>query len=178
MLCVQKADGSSGSLWFSAGHKHILSHLAHFVQVQVAEHVLHTLVGAELLSLAAGGKVQDDADDDVDHEDPNGLAACIEGGEGEQHAKEEDHADDASPHSDGGSQLEGTVRVGHGLPQPQQGQRGDHPGQHEGGSGEAGHGVDHVGAEEGADEGEDQNQIQPVDVGCFPGVFAELSVEL
>ena len=69
MLCVQKADGSSGSLWFSAGHKHILSHLAHFVQVQFAEHVLHTLVGAELISLAAGGEVENDADDDVDHED-------------------------------------------------------------------------------------------------------------
>ena len=93
MLCVQKADGSSGSLWFSAGHKHILSHLAHFVQVQFAEHVLHAIVGADLLSLAAGGKVQDDADDDVNHKDDNCLIACIEGGEGEQHAKEEqEHA--------------------------------------------------------------------------------------
>ena len=97
MLCVQKADGSSGSLWFSAGHKHILSHLAHFVQVQFAEHVLHTLVGAELISLAAGGEVENDANDDVDHEDDQSLETHIEGGEGQQHADEEQDAHDASP---------------------------------------------------------------------------------
>ena len=158
MLCVQKADGSSGSLWFSAGHKHILSHLAHFVQVQFAEHVLHTLVGAELISLAAGGEVENDADDDVDHEDDQSLGANVEGRDRDEHADEEQDAHDASPPCDGGSQLEGTVRVGHGLPHPQQGQGGDHPGQDEGGGGEAGHGVDHVGAEEGADEGQDQDQ--------------------
>ena len=119
--------------------------------------------GRDLLSLTARGQVQNHADDEVDQEHDQSLAAHIEGSHRQQHANEEDDAHDAGPPSNGGSQLVRTLHVGHILTQLEQGQRGDHPGQNEGCGGEAGHGVDHVGAQEGTDEGEDGDQNQAVD---------------
>lgn len=114
------------------------------------------------LSLHAGDGIQDKADDHPAHKhDACGLAH-VHGVVGHEE-QDEDHGGDQgreATHRHAAGDLIGTLHIGCDLPQTDQREGGDAPGQHEGRRREGGDGADQAGAQEGADQGQQQADQQ------------------
>ena len=111
--------------------------------LHAVEHAVLQLFLADASALAAGGQVQDQANDHPADEHDDGQLAHVHGVAGDEQQDEDHQGDDGGEvaHANAAGDLVGTLQVGLGLTQPDQGEGGQHPGQHEGCAGEEEYGV-------------------------------------